>query len=319
MMRTRRIRWFVVTALAASGASGVLAQDYPTKPIRVFTSGVGGSSDRATRIFAPALSAALGQQVIVESRPAPISMENVAKAAPDGYTLITAGSGIITAPLLQVPPQEPLKEFAPITLAVSAPSVVTVHPTLPVKSVKQLIALAKARSGELNYASGNTGSASHLTGELFNSMGRIKIVRVPYKAAGAAVADMVTGQVQVAYYSPGSVMPQIKAGKLRAIAVTSLQPSALVPGVPTVAATGLPGFEVLSTDSVFAPAKTPPAIISRVHRELVRVLNQPDIKEKMLNSGGEVIADSPEAFGAWLKSEVVKWAKLIKETGIRAE
>ena len=315
-MRMRRIGWFVVTALLASG---VLAQDYPTKPIRVFTSGVGGSSDRAARIFAPALSAALGQQVVIDARAAPISMEQTAKAAPDGYTLIVAGSGIITAPLLQVPPQEPLKDFAAITLAVSAPSVITVHPTMPVKTVKQLIAIAKVRPGELNYASGNTGSASHLTGELFNSMARIKIVRVPYKAAGAAVADMITGQVQVAYYSPGSVAPQIEAGKLRAIAVTSLQPSALVPGVPTVAATGLPGFEVLSTDSVFAPAKTPPAILSRVHRELVKVLNQPDIKEKLINSGGEPIANSPEAFSAWLKAEVVKWSKLIKETGIRAE
>ncbi len=316
-MFARYMQWFFLVLLTATGV--VHGQDYPSKPIRIFTSGVGGSSDRATRIFAPALSAALGQQVVVDARAAPISMEQTAKAPPDGYTLIVAGSGIITAPLLQVPAQEPLKEFAPITLAVSAPSVITVHPTMPVKTVKQLIALANARPGELNYASGNTGSASHLTGELFNSMARIKIVRVPYKAAGAAVADLVTGQVQVAYYSPGSVAPQIEAGKLRAIAVTSLQPSALVPGVPTVAASGLPGFEVLSTDSVFAPAKTPPAILSRVYRELVKVLNQPDIKEKLMNSGGEPIGNSPEAFSAWLKAEVAKWGKLIKETGIRAE
>lgn len=318
MKSIQRGRWLLVTALVA-GSGIASAQDYPTKPIRMFTSGVGGSSDRATRIFAPSLSAALGQQVVVDARAATISMEQAAKAAPDGYTLIVAGSGIITAPLLQVPPQEPLKEFAPIMLALSAPSVLTVHPTLPVKTVKQLIALAKARPGEINYASGNTGSASHLTGELFNAMARVKIVRVPYKAAGAAIADLVTGQVQVAYYSPGSVMPQIDAGKLRAIAVSSLQPSALVPGVPTVAATGLPGFEVLSTDSVFAPAKTPAAILNRVHRELARVLNQPDIKEKLLNAGGEVIANTPEAFSAWLKGEVTKWAKLIKEAGIRAE
>jgi tripartite-type tricarboxylate transporter receptor subunit TctC len=318
-MRKHHIQWFVFTTVATIGTNVVLAQDYPAKPIRVYTSGVGGSSDRVARIIAPALSAALGQQVVIDARAAPISLEQTAKAAPDGYTLIVAGSGIITAPLLQVPPQEPLKDFAPITLAVSAPSVITVHPTMPIKTVKQLIDLARARPGELNYASGNTGSASHLTGELFNSMAGVRIVRVPYKAAGAAVADMVTGQVQVAYYSPGSVAPQVQGGKLRAIAVTSLQPSALVPGVPTVAATGLPGFEVLSTDSVFAPAKTPAAILTRVHRDVVRVLNQPDIKEKLLASGGEPIGNSPEAFSAWLKSEAVKWGKLIKETGMRAE
>jgi tripartite-type tricarboxylate transporter receptor subunit TctC len=305
-------------ALLSALTTGVVhGQDYPSKPIRVFASGVGGSSDLASRLFAPGLSAALGQQVIVDSRAAPITIETVAKAPPDGYTLITAGSSFITAHLLQPTPYDPLRDFAAVTLAVSAPSVVTAHPTLPVKSIKELIALAKARPNDLNYASGNTGAASHLAGELFKSQARITIVRVPYKVAGEAVADMITGQVHVAFYSPGSVMTHVKSGKLKALAVTSVRPSALVPGLPTVADTGLPGYEVLSVDSVYVPANTPTAIVNRLNQELVRVLTRPEIKEKFLSAGGEVVANTPEELAAWLKSEVAKWSKVIKDAGIK--
>jgi tripartite-type tricarboxylate transporter receptor subunit TctC len=317
MVDGRKARWLV--AIITMAACAVAAQDYPSKAIRVYASGVGGSSDLASRLFAPGLSAALGQQVIVDSRAAPITIEATARAAPDGYTLITAGGSFITAHLLQPTPYEPLRDFAPVTLAVSAPSVITVHPTLPVQSVKELIALAKSKPAQLNYASGNTGATSHLSGELFKSMAKVNIVRVPYKVAGEAVADMITGQVQVAFYSPGSVMAHVRSGKLKGLAVTSLRPSALVPGLPTAAENGLPGYEVLSVDCVYAPARTPGNIINRLNQEIVRALNRADVKDKLLAAGGEVVANSPEQLGAWLKGEIAKWTKVVKEGGIKPE
>ena len=309
---------YIPLVLATMTAAGVgSAQDYPSRPIRILAGGVGGSADLASRLLASGLSSTLGQQVVVDNRPPPVAIETAAKSPPDGYTLITAGSSFITAQLLQSAPYDALRDFAPITFASSSPNVLTVHPTLPVKSVRELIALAKNRPGELNYASGVTGSSNHLSGELFKSLARVNIVRVTYKVAAAAVSDIIMGQVQVAFYGTTSVMVHVRSGKLKALAVTSAKPSALVPGLPTVAATGLPGYEVLSVDSVYAPAKTPTAIISRLNQEMVRVLTRPEIKEKF--AGSEVVANSPEEAGAWLRSEIVKWDKLIKEAGIRAD
>jgi tripartite-type tricarboxylate transporter receptor subunit TctC len=316
MMLSRFASMFMVTLCAAASA---WAQEYPVRPIRVLTSGMGGSSEIATRLYAPALSAIFGQQLVVEGRPGPLAAETVAKAPPDGYTLLMAGNVFVTAHLLQPSPFDPVGDFAPIAMVASAPSVVTVHPTLPVKSAKELIALARVRPGDLNYASGSAGSTTHLSGELFKSLARVNIVRIAYKGAGAAISDLMTGQVQVAFYSPGSVSAHVQSGRLKAIAVSSSQPSALVPGVPTVAATGLPGYEVLSVDALFAPAKTPAAVVNRLSQELMRILNRPEIKEKFLHAGGEVVANTPEQLAVWLKSEIAKWAKVIKEARIQAE
>jgi tripartite-type tricarboxylate transporter receptor subunit TctC len=242
----------------------------------------------------------------------------VAKAPPDGYTLLFWGSALWLLPFLRSGvPYDPVKDFAPITLAVNSPNVIIVHPSLAANSVRELIALAKARPGQLNYASGSTGSSNHLAAELFNSMAGINIVRITYKGAGAALNDLIAGQVQVMFPNAAAAAPHIKSGRIRALAVTSLQPSALAPGLPTVAGSGLPGYESGSILSVLAPGRTPIPIINRLNREIVQVLKRPDVKEKFFTTGSEVVASSPDELAAARESDMVKIGKLIKDVGIR--
>ena len=236
----------------------------------------------------------------------------------DGYTLVSAGSPIWTLPLLQKMPYDPLRDFAPVSLMARSLNVLVVHPSLPVNSVKELIALAKAKPGALNYASGGTGGTGHLTGELFKSMAGVNIVHVPYKGAAAAISDLLAGQVQMTFDSPSTVMPLAKAGKLRALAVTSAEPTELVPGLPAVAAF-LPGFESVITFGMFAPAKTPAAIIKRLNQEIDRILKTADVKEKFFGRGMEVVHSSPEQFAAIIKSDLAMMGKVIKDAGIKAE
>jgi tripartite-type tricarboxylate transporter receptor subunit TctC len=213
---------------------------------------------------------------------------------------------------------DPVKDFAPVTIATHSPNVLIVHPSLPVKSVRELIALAKTRQGELNYASGGTGSSAHLGAELFNAMAGVKIVRINYTGTGPAINDLIAGQEQMMIAAPGSVVPHLKSGRLRGLAVTSAEPSALFPGMPTVAAT-LPGYEISSRTGILAPARTPAAIINRLNQEIARVLNQPDVKEKLFNLGVEAAPSTPEQFETAIKSELTRMGKVIKDTGIRTQ
>ena len=230
------------------------------------------------------------------------------------------GSSFYLVPfLVKAASWDPVKDFSAVTLAGTAPIIVLVHPSLPVKSIKELIALAQAKPGTLNYASGGTGGSLHLPVELFKSMTGVNIVRIDYKGTPPAVLAVLTGEVQLTFSPAGGAAPYLKSGKLRALAVTSAEPSALAPGVPTIAASGLPGFEALTLTSVFAPPKTPTTIINRLNQEIVRTLNQPDVKEKFLNVGVEVVGSSPQVLASTIKSEMTKWGKLISDLGIKPE
>lgn len=295
-------------------------QNYPIKPIRILTSAPGGGSDIVARVIAQGASGPLGQQLIVDNRAGIIAVETVAKAPPDGYTLLLYGSVIWVEPLMRDNvPWDPLRDFSPITTATRSPNMVVVHPSLPVKSIKELIALAKARPAELNYGSAGSGATTHLAAELFKVMTGVRIVRIAYRGNGPAINDLIGGQVQLMFPTVGEVASHVKSGGLRALAVTTAQPSALAPGLSTVAASGLPGYESASILGILAPAKTPTAIIKHLNQEIVRVLNRADVKERFFKAGLETMGSSPEQFAATVKSETLKWGKVIKEAGIRGK
>ena len=308
----------IVVALSINSACG---QTYPNKPVRLVTVTPGNAQDFAARLIAQKLTISLGQQVIVENRGGGfIPAEVVSKAPPDGYTLLVAGTAIWIEPLLREKvPYDPVKDFAPITLALKTPSVLVVHPSLPVKSVKELIALAKSRPDELNSSSGPPDGSPHLAAELFKAMAGVRIVHIPYKGTAQALISLMGGEVQLSFPTAAAVTPYIKAGRLKALAVTSLQPSALLPGMPTIADSGLSGYEVVSITGVFAPAKTPAAIVDRLNQEIVRILNQPDSKDSFLKAGADVIGSTPDQLTETVKSEMTRMGKLIKDVGIHAE
>ena len=301
------------------GASVVSGQNYPNKPIRIVTSEVGGANDLVVRLIVPGLTSALRQPVIIENRPTIVTSEIVTKALPDGYTLTIQGTSFWIGPLLRKASYDPVRDFSPITLTNMSINVLVVHPSLPATSVKELVALAKARPGALNYGTSGAGAASHLATELFKSMAGVNIARVSYKSAGPALNALIGGEVQLMLTAWGSAATHIKSGKLRALAVTSAKPSALIPDLPTVAASGVPGYESVQYNGIFATGKTPAAIINRLNQEIVRVLNRGDVKEKFAILGTEVVGSSPGEFAATLKSDIVRWGKLIKDTGIRAD
>ena len=243
----------------------------------------------------------------------------MASSPPDGYTLTLAGDLIWLGPLLRNSQIDPLRDFAPVTMLGNAPMLLVVHPSLPVKSVKELIALAKARPGELNYSSSAAGSIDHIAGELFKSMTGANIGWVPYKGDARAQIALMGGEVQMMFVSVASVSANIKSGRLRALAVTSGQPSMLAAGMPTMAASGVPGFELVGMDAIYAPAKTPAAVINRLNQEIVRFAKTPEGRERYLNLGAELIASSPEEHAARLKSRITVIGKLIKDAGIKVE
>ena len=310
-----------VISLIICNTGVVSGQAYPNKPVRIVTAGVGSAGDIAARLVAQGLAGGLGQQVVVDNRSSGvIPVEVVARAAADGYTLLLYGNVIWLSPYLQDNVSyDPVQDLSPITLVATSPNILAVHPSLPAKSVKELIMLAKARPGELNYSSGGAGSSSHLAGELFKSMAGVNIIRVEYKAGGVALSDLIGGQVQMTFAPVSGVAPHAKTGRLRALAVTGLEPSALAPGLPTVAAAGLPGYESVSIIGLFAPGKAPAAVVERLNRESVRTIQSPEVKEKFLNAGVEVVGSSPEALAIKMKSVIAAIAKLIKDTGIKAE
>jgi hypothetical protein len=301
------------------------AQTYPDRPIRlVIPFPPGGGSDITGRTIAQKLGEALGQQVVADNRGGAggnIGTDIVAKAAPDGYTLVMALSGpfSINGSLLGKLPFDPLKDFALITLAGATPNLLVAHPSLPVNTVKELIALAKASPGRINFASSGLGTPAQLAGELFNTMAGVKLVHVPYKGASPALTDLLAGQVQLMFSTMPPALPQVKAGKLKAIAVTSAKRSVTTPELPTISEAGLPGFEAITWYGMAAPAGTSPAIIKKLNNEVVKLLHLPDVRERLLATGTEAAGTTPEEFATYIKSEIVKWAKVVKASGARAD
>jgi tripartite-type tricarboxylate transporter receptor subunit TctC len=305
-------------SIAALFAGAAHAQTWPLKPIRIVTTETGTGNDLIARLMAPHLSAALGHQVVVENRGISAS-EFVARSPADGYTLLSYGSPLWLLPFMREVRYDPVKDFAPITLAADSPNLLVVHPSLPVKTVRELIALARAKPGELNYSSSSTGATPHLAAELFKSMTGVNIVRIAYKGSGQALTSLIGGQVQLMFPNVGAAAAHLKSTRLRALAVTTAQPSALAPGLPTLAASGVPGYESSAPFGVFAPAGTAPIIIERLQREMVTALRRPDLAERMQGAGVEVVASTPAELAATMKAEMVKWGKLIKEAGIRED
>jgi tripartite-type tricarboxylate transporter receptor subunit TctC len=297
------------------------AQDYPVRPIRMVTSAAGAGTDFATRTIAQGLTANLGKQVIVDNRPSGIVIGDiVAKAAPDGYTMFLNGSAFWLQPFLQAnTPYDPVKDFTPIILATTSPNTLVVTSSLPVHSVKELIARAKARPGELNYGSSSAGTPTHLGAELFKAMSGVNIVRVAYKGNGPALNALVAGEVHLMFANAASVNPHVRSGRLRALAVASAEPTELAPGLPTVASAGLPGFESASTYGVFGPARMPRPLVERINAEMARVLNQPEVKERLFRAGMDVVASTPGELAAAMKADMAKMEKVIRQAGIRAD
>jgi tripartite-type tricarboxylate transporter receptor subunit TctC len=316
MLITRCVACLCAIGPLVLSANSVFGQDYPNKPVRIVTGSPGSAAEFPVRVIAPVLTNAMGQPFIVDNRPSGvIPGDTVAKSKPDGYTLLMYGGTFWIGPLMEKTPYDPVADFSPVTMVVRSPAVLVTHPSLPVKSVRGLIALARARPGELNYASSAFGASTHLAMELFNSMARVNIVRIPYKGGGAALNALLAGEVQLTFNTGASVTPQLKAGRLKGLAITTAQPSPLFPGLPTVAAT-LPGYEASATYAMFAPVKTPAAIIGRLHQEVVRAINTTDIKEKLLEVGLEIVGSTPEELAAVMKSEMARLGKVIRDAGI---
>jgi tripartite-type tricarboxylate transporter receptor subunit TctC len=319
MLLSRFVVGMPLVGVMILGMASVGGQTYPNKPIRIVTTGFGSGGDFTARLIAQGISGPFRQPVIVENRPNTfIQAGIVIQAPPDGYTLYVGGGTLWITPLLQKAPYDVLRDLSPITLTDVSPNILAVHPSVPAKSVKELIDLAKAKPGELNFSSSQLGGSAHLVGELFKAMTGIHIVNVPHSGTSAAITDVLAGNVQLTFGSITSVAPHIKSGKLRGLAVSSVKPSALVPGLPPIAET-VPGFDAVGNTAAFARARTPVAIISRLNQEIVRVLNQADNKEKLFNAGVEVVGSSPEQLAATLKGEIARWSKVIKDAGIKVD
>jgi tripartite-type tricarboxylate transporter receptor subunit TctC len=320
-MRTA-VRLGIVAAIAMAAPGAVHAQSYPGKPVRVVTAEAGGGNDLVARLMVRAIGDSMGQPFIVDNRGGAggiIAAEAVAKAPGDGHTLLAYASNIWIIPLLKKTVPYDMSDFAPITWAARSASTLVVHPALPVRSVTELIALAKARPGQLNYGAGGTGATTHLAAELFKSMAQVNIVRVSYRGNAPVINDLIAGQVQIMFATAGTVAPHTGTGRLRALAVTSSQPTPLAPGLPTVASAGLPGYESLSIYGLFAPVKTPSAIIQQLNREFVRVLQRGEVQAQLLKAGIEAAGSTPEAFAETIRQDVARMRKVISEAGIREE
>jgi len=314
-----------VSAFALAAIAGAQAPAYPTKPIRlVVPFPAGGATDILAREVAKHLTDAWGQSVVVDNRPGAggnIGSELVAKAAPDGYTLEmgTVGTHAINASLYSKMPYDHVRDFVPVILVAGVPNVLEVNPALPVNSVQELIAYAKANPGKLNFASSGSGTSIHLSGELFKVMAGVQMMHVPYKGSAPALQDLIGGQVQLMFDNLPPSLPQIKAGKLRALAVTSAARAPALPDTPTVAEAGLPGFEASSWFGVLAPAGTPPEIVNKLNAEIAKWLASPGAKEKLANVGANIAGGTPEDFARHIQAETAKWAKVVKESGAKVD
>jgi tripartite-type tricarboxylate transporter receptor subunit TctC len=323
----RAIRsWATACAVlaVAGGASLAQAQAYPGKPVRIVVPfPPGGGTDIVARTLTQKLGESLGASFVIDNRAGAggsIGTELVAKAPPDGYTLaIVSGSHAINPSLYRKLPFDAVRDFAPVTMLVSGPGLLVVHPSLPVKTVKELIALAKARPGQLIYASAGNGTPPHLAAELFKTMAGVDMVHVPYKGNTPAFVDLISGQVSLSFPTVPSALPHVQAGRLRAVALTSRKRSAVMPQLPTIDESGLPGYDTSSWFGMLAPAGTPPEIVLKLQQEMARVLQLPDIRQKLLSQGLEPVGDTPEQFAATIRSEIAKWAKVVKASGAKIE
>lgn len=320
------MRISVLTAVACLAVVSTTAGGaYPEKPIRlVLPNPAGGSVDYASRALAKKLSESFGQQIVVDNRPAAggiIGAEAVARAVPDGYTMLMGGTGTLAfSPHLKKRlGYDPVRDFAPVTVVASFPSVIVVHPSLPANSAKELVALAKARPGQINYASGGYGTSSHLSVELFKTLAGINLVHVPYNGAALAIGEVMAGYVQLIVTGISTVLPAIKSNRLRAIGVTGRTRATPLPDVPTVSESGVPGYEVSSWIGVLVPAHTPQAIVGRLNAEIIKSLHTAEIRDGFAARGLDPAGNTAEQFGIYIKEELAKWGKVIKASGIRAD
>lgn len=318
-MYMKRLVQRVGVVLIAAFCGTAYGQAYPAKAVRIVADTAGGGTDFVARILARALTDSLGQQVVVDNRggaAGDIGIGHAAKSAPDGYTLLLWSNGMWTLPFLRATSYDPVQDFSPITLAVSSPNLLVVHSSLPVKSVKALVALARARPGELAYASGGPGTTSHMAAEMFKAAAQVKMLDVPYKGAAPGVAALLGGEVHLMFPIASGIMPHVKADRVRALAVTSAKPTSLFPDLPTIASQGFPDYQSVVLYGVFAPAKTPAAIVNRLNQDLVRALNTLEVKEAFLRGGSETIGSSPQELAATLQTEMAGVSKVIKDAGI---
>ena len=309
--------------MAAVGA-GYAQSGYPNHAIRlVVPSSAGGGADIVARIVAPRLAERLGQQVVVDNRPGAGTMiggEVVAKAAPDGYTVLLGVSTLATNPVIyKKMPYDALRDFAPITQIASLPNILVVHPSVPVKTAQELIAFARAHPGQLNYGSPGTGTNPHLAMELFCSMAKVGMLHIPYKGSAPAIIDIIAGHISVMAATALTGIPHVRSGRLRALAVTSTKRTAAAPDVPTLAEAALPGYDAVQWYGVLAPAQTPPDIVARLHAEIARILQSPDVKDRLRGDGADPVGNPPDEFARFIREETGKWAKVARDAGIKPE
>lgn len=314
-----------VTLLLTFNPQDVHAQAYPSKPIRfVVPYPAGGPLDTIARLLGAKVGESVKQPVVVDNKPGAggnIGADIVAKSAPDGYTILmgAVATHAINPTLYKAIPYDPIKDFAPVTQVASTPNVLVVHPSVPTTSVREFIAHAKANPGKLNFGSGSTGSAGHLAGELFKSMAGVDMAHIPYKGAAPAMQDLVAGQIQLMFDNLASALTQVRAGKVKALAVTTAKRTPFAPEIPTVAESGLPGFDISTWFGVFAPAGTPREALDRLHAEFAKALAAPDVREKMVNMGAEPVGNRPEEFAAFVRAEAEKYAGVIKASGAKVD
>ena len=320
--RQRVFEYPVICGLLFGAASQSIAQNFPAKPIRlVVPLAPGGGSDIVARLIAQKVSTAIGQPVVVDNRPGGSTMigtEIVARAAPDGYTLVMATSSHGINPSLYKLPFDPVRDFSGVAFVATTPLMLVVHPNVPARSVKELIAVAKARPGQLNYATAGSASIPHMASELFNIMAGVKTVHIPYKCSGPALNDLLSGQVDMMFASPIPALPFVKLGRLRAIAMTSAERSPAMPDLPTVMEAGVAGFEAGSYYIVLGPAHMPGAIVAKLNSEMLRAAQLPDLKDRMAAQGANVVGGTPQQAIAHIEKDIARWANVVKSAGITA-
>ena len=320
---TRRL---ALATLATAAAAALLplaanAQAYPSKPITIIVPfSAGGTTDILARVVGQALTAELGQSVIIDNRAGAggnIGGQLAARSQADGYTLFmgTVGTHAINESLYKKMPFDPIKDFAPLSRVANVPNLLVAHPSQPFKTVPEMIAYAKANPGKINFGSSGSGSSIHLSGELFKSMAKVDMVHIPYKGSAPAVNDLLGNQIAIMFDNMPSAIQHVRAGKLHAIAVTTAKRSPELPNVPTIAEAGVPGYEATSWFGLFAPAATPAPIVAKLNKAIVKVLGQADVKQKIADQGGEIVAETPAQFAAFIKAETVKWGKVVKDSG----
>ncbi len=317
---------FIVSILACTIAPGIQAgeREFPQRPVRIVVPAApGGTADIIARILGPGLNAALGQPVVIDNRPGAgtvIGTELVAKAAPDGHTLLLpAAAHSINPVLMRKLPYDTLKDFAPVTLIAEVPNVLVVHPSIPGQTLKEFIAHVRSSGGKVTYASSGVGNATHLAGELFKSLLRVDMTHVPYKSGGPALTDLIGGQVDCYFSVLPSAMPHIRSGKLRALGVTGMTRSSVLPQSPTLNEAGVPGYEVTSWYGFLAPGGTPAPVVQRLQDELAKLAKSPDVQSRLGAQGAEAVASRPAEFDAFIRREITKWGKLVKEANIPSE